>query len=316
MPNSTLRLGVAGLAAASMLTMTACGSDSLDDTKATGTSSGTASGATAASSAVDVTKDDALAKLVPDDIAKQGTLTIGTDASYAPNEFTAADGKTIQGMDVDLFTAVAKKLGLEVKFQNGDFGTLIGGVNAGKYPAAISSFTINAERMKTVNMVKYFTAGTSWVAAKGNPKKVDPENACGMTIGVQKDTVQHTDDLPARSKKCTDAGKKAINLVVEVAQSKVTADLMAGKIDAFAADSPVANWAVAKSEAKIEKIGDKYDSAPYGIAFKKSDTKFAEAVSKALESLQKDGTYTKTLGNWSNTDGAVDDFAVNPKTDG
>ena len=306
MRSKTLPLA-AGVGAVALM-LSACGSDSLD-TAEDGASS---AGAAASSKVADVAKDDSLAELVPADIAKAGTLTIGTDASYAPNEFTAADGKTIQGMDIDLFKAIAGKLGLEVQFQNGDFGTLIGGVNAGKYPAAISSFTVNAERMKTANMVQYFSAGTSWVTAKGNPKKIDPENACGMTVGVQKDTVQHTDDLPTRNKKCAAAGKKPIELVVETAQSKVTADLMAGKVDAMAADSPIANWAVAKNEAKLEKVGDKYDSAPYGIVVKKSNTQFAEAISKALESLEKDGTYKKVLGNWNNTDGAVTSFPVNP----
>lgn len=300
-------LARAGIASASLLafSLTACGSDNLS-------SGGASSAASEAGKKVEVAKDDALAKLVPADIAKTGTLTVGTDASYAPNEFTAEDGKTIQGMDVDLLTAVANKLGLKVEFQNGNFDTLIGGVTSGKYPVSISSFTINADRMKSVTMVQYFNAGTAWASAKGNPKKVDAENACGMTVGVQKGTTQ-VDDLTARSKKCTDAGKQAIKQVVEVEQSKVTADLIAGKVDAFAADSPVTAYAVGKNSDKIEKLGATYDSAPYGIVVKKDNTAFADAISKALEALQKDGSYKKILDQWSNADGAVTSFPVNPK---
>jgi polar amino acid transport system substrate-binding protein len=33
--------------------------------------------------------------------------------------------------------------------------------------------------MKQATMVSYFKAGTQWVTQKGNPKKVDPDNACG-----------------------------------------------------------------------------------------------------------------------------------------
>lgn len=295
-------------ATAIAFTLSACGSNSLNS----GSSSSSSTSSSASSSPVSVAKDDSLAKLVPADIAKQGTLTIGADASYAPDEFTAADGKTIVGMDVDLFKAVATKLGLTVNFENGDFGTLIGGVTAGKYAASISSFTVNADRMKSVTMVKYYNSGTRWVTSKGNPKKIDPDNACGLTIGVQKDTVEESPDLPARSKKCTEAGKKAITIVSEVAQSKVTADLIAGKIDAFAADSPVSNWAVAKNSDKLMLIGSKYASAPYGIVVAKNSTAFANAISKALESLQKDGTYKKILDNWNNGDGAVSSFPVNP----
>ena len=34
----------------------------------------------------------------------------------------------------------------------------------------ISSFTINAERMKEVDMVSYFNAGTQWATAAGQPQ--------------------------------------------------------------------------------------------------------------------------------------------------
>lgn len=311
MRTSTLRLSVAGLAAASMLSMTACGSDSLDDKKTAGASSGAAKDTSCGGDVT--TASGSAASLVPSDIKSKGTLTIGTDASYAPNEFTAEDGKTIQGMDVDLLSAAAAKMGLKVTFQNGNFDTLIGGVTAGKYPAAISSFTINCERMKTVTMVKYFNAGTLWATTKGDPKKVNPDDACGLTVGVQKGTVQ-VDDLTARSKKCTDAGKKAITQVVEVEQSKVTADLMAGKVDAFAADSPVGSWAVAKNADKLQKVGSIYDAAPYGVVVPKDQTKFAQAIAAAFSEMEKDGTYKKILAKWNNTDGAVSDFAANPKT--
>ena len=120
------------------------------------------------------------------------------------------------------------------------------------------------------------------------------------------------DDLTARSKKCTDAGKPAISQVVEVAQSKVTADLVSGKVDAMAADSPITNYAVAQTNDALEVVGESYDSAPYGIVTAKADTQLAEAVSKAFASLKADGTYDEILAKWSNKDGGVTEFPVNP----
>ena len=66
----------------------------------------------------------------------------------------------------------------------------------------ISSFTINPDRLKEVDMVSYFNAGTQWATQPGNPKGVDPDNACGKNIAVQTGTVQETDDLPPRQKAC------------------------------------------------------------------------------------------------------------------
>ncbi len=147
--------------------------------------------------------DSALAAKVPDAIKADGVIKVGTDSTYAPAEFLDADGKTVIGFDVELFNAVAQKLGLKAEYQSSPFDAILPGVDSGKYEIGVSSFTINAERLKSVNMVSYFSAGTQWATKAGNPAKIDIENACGKKIAVQTATVQF-DDITARSKKCTD----------------------------------------------------------------------------------------------------------------
>ncbi|WP_260115257.1 transporter substrate-binding domain-containing protein [Ornithinimicrobium sp. INDO-MA30-4] len=150
---------VAGVA----LTLSACGSDDAE----------TDSGSEAAA---EVDTESEAAGMVPDAIKEDGKIVVGTDASYAPSEFLDTDGETIIGMDIDLFTAVAAEMGLEVEFQNADFGSIIAGVDGGKYEMGVSSFTINDERKAEVNMVNYFSAGTQWAVAEGNPESVDPDS--------------------------------------------------------------------------------------------------------------------------------------------
>lgn len=288
---ASLALGVSTLAG--------CGSDSLED-----------GGSDDDNATSEVEVDDDVADLVPED-RKDSTLNIGSDASYAPNEFLGDDGKTVEGMDVDLFDAAAAKMGLETKWTNAPFDALILGVSSEKYDMAVSSFTINPERKKQVSMVSYFDAGSQWVVPKGNEGKIDPDDACGKSIGVQKGTIQ-IDDLDARSKKCEDAGKKPIKQVVDQEQSKVTASLMSGKTEAMVADSPIALYAVKQNEDELESLGDIYDSAPYGIVVPKDDTEFGEAIAAAFESMEEDGTYEEILKKWGNESGAIDEFAVNP----
>src|SRR5215211_6030187 len=138
--------------------------------------------------------DEALAAKVPAAIKSDGKIVIGTDATYAPSEFLDADGKTIVGFDVDLFNAVAAKLGLKTEWQSAKFDSIITGVDSGKYEMGISSFTINDERKQQVNMVSYFSAGTQWGTKTGNPNGVQPDGACGKKVAVQTNTVQDTED--------------------------------------------------------------------------------------------------------------------------
>ena len=140
---------------------------------------------------------------------------------------------------------------------------------------------------------------------------MEPEKACGFNVGVQKDTVQR-DDLTARSKKCTDAGKQPISQIVEELQVKVNADVVSGKADAMAADSPVGLYAVKQTNGQVEALGKSYDAAPYGYVLPKNEATFANAIVDALKALDASGDYKKVLTTWGVESGAISNFAVNP----
>jgi polar amino acid transport system substrate-binding protein len=286
-----------------VLLVAGCGSDS-------GDSSSSAAGGSS-TPLPSVSADPALAAKVPADVAADGIISVGSDTTYAPSEFLAADGTTIEGFDVDLFNLVAAKLGLKAKFETAPFDSIIAGVGSGKYEAGVSSFTINPERLAQANMVSYYSAGTQWSTKKGNPEDVDPDNACGLAIAVQKATVQ-VDDITARSQACTDAGKPAITIDQYDAQSDATAAVVSGKDVAGLADSPVMAYAIQQTNDQLELLGDVYDSAPYGYVLPKDQADFAQAIADAVKALIADGSYAEVLKNWAVQDGAITDPTVNP----
>jgi polar amino acid transport system substrate-binding protein len=272
-----------------------------------GNNSGGGSTATTKASAV----DQALAAKVPAAIKSDGKLLIGTDSSYAPNEFLDTDGKTVIGFDVDLYNAVAAKLGLKTEWQSAVFDAIIPGIESGKYEAGVSSFTINDERKQQVNMVSYFNAGTQWGTKKGNPSGIQPDNACGKKVAVQTSTVQDT-DVTKRSAQCKSAAKSAITIDRYQRQDQATASVVSGKDDAMLADSPIVAYAVKQTNGQLELLGDIYDSAPYGAVVKKDQTDFAQAIAGALSALISDGTYKQILSKWGVDAGAITNPAVNP----
>jgi polar amino acid transport system substrate-binding protein len=299
---SSGRRAILGLAVAAALatSMAACGSETSGGDSGTGAAPATS--ASGGSGGVDA----ALAAKVPADIKSAGTLTIGTDSTYAPSEFLDQDGKTVIGFDVDLFNAVATKLGLKTSWQSADFTSIIPGVNSGKYQVGVSSFTVNADREKQVTMISYFSAGTQWAAKAG--ASITPDTACGKKIAVQTGTVQ-VDDITKRNKKCT-SGKITIDQYQK--QSDATNAVVTGKDDAMLADSPVAAYAVKQTSGQLALVGDIYDSAPYGYVVGKTRTDFAGAISGAVQALIADGTYKQILDKWGVSAGAITAPAVNP----
>ena len=295
--NVRIKLGVVAASVAT-LALSACGSSSL---------SGEPGAEEAPSVAVSENVD--LASKLPESIKSAGVIKIGTDPTYAPNEFLAADGKTVQGFDVDLFNAVAAKFGVKTEWEPSKFGSIITGVTGKKYDMGISSFTINSDRLKEVDMVSYFNAGTQWATQPGNPKGIDPDNACGKNVAVQTGTVQESDDLPVRQKEC---GSNKINVLSYDSQAQATSAVVTGKADAMLADSPVVAYAIKQSGGKLEALGDIYDAAPYGYVLPKGQTEFAEAIVEALKQVEQEGAYKAALEKWGVEQGAISDFAVNP----
>lgn len=256
------------------------------------------------------TVDSKAAALLPAKIAKAGTINVGIDATYPPNEYKDAAGKPI-GWEVDLFNAVAAKLGLKVNYVIATFDNILPAVKGGKYDVGVSSFTDTKEREANFDFANYYSAGIQWATQKG--KKVDPNNACGLIVGIQTGSTE-VDDVKAKSDACVKAGKKPITIKTYDAQTQVTNALVLGSVNAMSADSPITGDAVAKTKGKLVLAGEIYGAAPYGYPVAKGST-LAKALSAALTSINADGTYKKILTKWGVQSGAITKFTINGATE-
>jgi polar amino acid transport system substrate-binding protein len=272
-----------------------CGSSS-----SSSSSSATTSTATAAAGS-----DPAIVAMLPSDLKSGGSLTVGTDASYAPNEFFDTDNTTIIGMDIDLGHAIGKLEGVQWNFVNAGFDSIIPGIQSGKYQVGMSSFTDTKEREAVVDFDTYFSAGTSFYIGATEAKLNGGLSAlCGRTVGVEKGTTQ-LDDTTAQSKKCTSAGKPAVKISAFPDQNGANEALAAGRVQIVMADSPVAAYAVKQSNGKFVLSGTPYGEAPYGIAFPKANPDLTKASLAALQKLIANGTYLTILKKWGVESGAI-----------
>ena len=294
------------LSAAMVVSMGACGTSDKTDSQASDDSN---SSSTTGYDVSGVKKDEKIAKMLPSSVTKDGKLTVGMDTSYAPAEFLAADGKTPVGFDVDIVKALAKTFGLEADPQTSNFDSIIPSIGS-KYDIGVSSFTITPERMKAVDFVSMFKAGSTWVVKKGNPNKVDTSDLCGKKVAVQTATMQET-AANKMAKQCKADGKAEMDVISSKLQTDVTTNVVTGKADVFYADSPVAGYAIAQTDGQLEMLGKVEGVAPEGIVIKKGDSQMDEAVQKAVQKLIDDGTYLKILKYWGVEDGAIETSEIN-----
>lgn len=248
-----------------------------------------------------------IAASVPVQIRDTGKLIIGVNVPYAPNEFKDADGQIV-GFDVDLMNAVARTLGLMPEYRETAFEAIIPSVRAEDFDVGMSSFTDTAERESGVDFVTYFEAGTLWAQRPGSA--VDPDNACGLRVGVAYGALQETEEIPAKSSACVDAGMSPIDKMVYVRQDDLTKALIAGEVDAMAADSPVTGFAVKTSGGALEEAGEVSNPRPYGWPVAK-DSALSESLRQALEHLMKTGEYRTIATIWGVEKGLIDKPVIN-----
>jgi polar amino acid transport system substrate-binding protein len=295
MSKLVVRLGVPAL---TVLALAGCGSSNKSSTASTATTSGSSSA------------NAAIAAQVPAAIKSKGTLTVATEAQYAPNEFIASDGHTVIGMDPDLVKALAGVMGLKVKVVNSTFEAIIPGLAAGRYDMGASSFTDTKEREKTVDFVTYLSVGQALLSkGNGGPQLNTLAELCGHTVSVEKGTVE-LEEGEKQNKKCKSEGKSAIKLLVFPGQNDANLALSSGRSEIDYADSPIIAYQVRKLGVSV-RSSPTFGAAPYGLALPKGNG-MAKPVLEALKVLLANGTYTAILKKWELESAAIS----NPVIDG
>ncbi|MCB0927371.1 MAG: transporter substrate-binding domain-containing protein [Mycobacterium sp.] len=230
---------------------------------------------------------------VPQDIKDRGTLMVGVNVPYAPNEFRGADGR-LQGFDIDLMNAIADTLNLKPHYRETEFDAIVTGVVDGDLDVGASSIADTRERERQVRMVGYLWSGTLWARRSGST--VDPAQPCGLRVGATSG-LQLSAELPAKSAACVAAGLPAVDVVNFDAQNEVTAALLDGRIDAMSADAPVTGYAIGLSHGSLEAAGETFDRVPYGWAVAQGST-LTESLQKALQHLIDTGAYRDIAKKW------------------
>ena len=241
----------------------------------------------------------------PTDLITPGTLTVGSDTTYPPQEYIDTTTGKATGFDVDLISAIANRMGLKVNVVTAKFDSIIQSLQAKRFDVVISAVTINADRQKLVDFVPYFNAGESLLVQNGNPNNImSTADLCGKNVGVQNGTVEQA-DLQTADAACKKAGKPGINVTVLQDQTAVVQLLATNRVVATYQDSPVTDYYNKLNPGKFQVGGSVVSAAPEGIVVRKGDTSMFNSVQAAFNSLKADGSYKSLINKWGLTSGAI-----------
>lgn len=224
--------------------------------------------------------------------AEDNTLTMGTNATFPPYEFY--ENEKIVGIDADIAAAIAEKLGMELKIEDMEFGSLIGAVQTGKIDMCLAGMTVTDERKESVNFSDSYATGVQVIIVKeGSEVKTFDDLVGGKKVGVQEST---TGDIYA-SDTVENGGLgnefvERYNKGTEAVQA-----LLQDKIDAVIIDSEPAKSFVEANEG-LKILDSEYVTEDYAIAIAKENTELLDKVNKALAELKADGTLDSIIGKY------------------
>ena len=229
---------------------------------------------------------------------EKGKLIMATNAAFPPYEYIEGDG--FAGIDVEVATAIAEKLGLELEISDMEFDSIVESVKNGKADIGLAGMTITPERQEIVNFTTSYATGVQVIIVKEGSAitSVDDLFADGAshTIGVQRNT---TGDLYT-TWDLEDKGKATINRYSK--GSEAVQALLTGKVDCVVIDNEPAKSFIEANEGLVI-LDTEYVEEQYAAIVSKNNSELYDAVNKALNELIADGTVQKIIDKYIPAEG-------------
>ncbi len=226
--------------------------------------------------------------------ATEGVLVMATNAAFPPYEFK--EGDDFAGIDVEIAGKIAEKLGMTLEIQDVEFGSIIGGVQTGKFDMGMAGMTVTDERLESVNFSKSYATGIQVVIVNEDSAIASLDDLKGdgsMKFGVQQDT---TGDIYA-SDTAENGGYGEENVIRYKTGAEAVMALKAGKVDAVIIDNEPAKSFVAANEG-LKILEGNWVLEDYAIAVAKENTALLTAIDNALAELTADGTVADIIAKY------------------
>ena len=226
-----------------------------------------------------------------------GKLHMATNAAFPPYEMISDNGG-FEGIDVEIATLIAQKLGLELVVDDMEFGSVITSVQGGKSDIAMAGLTVTEERKQNVDFTESYATGVQVIIVPEDSdiKTVD-DLANDKMIGVQDGTTGYI----YCSSPVEDGGYGEDHVTSYPNGAMAIEALKGGKVDAVVIDNEPAK-AFVQANAGLKILDTEYIIENYAIGVSKDNNGLRDAVNNALKELISDGSVQLIVDKYINAE--------------
>lgn len=219
--------------------------------------------------------------LTIEQVQEEGVLVVGTEGTYSPFSFHEGGAGELTGYDVEIITAVAEELGVEVEFVETQWDAIFAALDAGRVDVIANQVSITPERLE-----RYLFS---------EPYTYSP----GVLIVAEGSDIASFDDLSGRTSAqsltsnwaeiATEAGAD----VEEVEGFAQAAELLrSGRVDATINDRlTYLDYVQSQGgETGLVDVAETEETSENALAFRAGSESLVTAVDEALAALAADGT--------------------------
>jgi ABC-type amino acid transport substrate-binding protein len=218
---------------------------------------------------------------------RAGVLQAGSDTAFPPFEFEDQQGGYV-GFDIDICTALAKKMGLELEVVPTAWDGIIPALVSDRFDIIMSAMTITEERQQQINFTDPYIQANIAITSPVDAPIESEEELEGKIVGVQVDTT----------------GQFAVEEIEGVGEIRsydtilsAFQDLDIGRLDAVVNDAPV-NAYIIRDNPRFENTGEIVTDDVYGFGVKQGNDQLLEALNQALEEIKDEGLYDRIFQKW------------------
>ncbi|MCC8045852.1 MAG: ABC transporter substrate-binding protein [Clostridiales bacterium] len=243
------------------------------------------------------------AEEVSDYTIKEGVLMVGMEIGYPPMEYFDEDGATPIGYDVEVATALAEELGLELEIVDTAWDGIFAGVTTDKYDCIISSVSYTEDRDETYLLTAPYVANAPVIVVPNDSDIADIMDLDGKTVAVQMETTADyliqeyiADGLDTDLRQY----EKVINAFDEI---------KAGRVDAVCTDSVVASYYLGDDASDYQTVWQAEEKEPIVICLKKDNEALEAKINEGMAALFENGTMAELAVKYFGTEDVIEGLA-------